>query len=64
MADIPLPIIKRAKEKSKEAQKEMESLEFRNISIKVLRNIMQKKDECANIQKDVISLSAYLKEQQ
>lgn len=59
LANIPLPIIKRAKQKSKEAQNAMESLEFRNKSIKLLRNIMQKRSKQVDVLEDLKSLSLH-----
>lgn len=41
LANIPLSVIKAAKQKSDEMQKEMEERQFQNRRIQVLKSIMQ-----------------------
>lgn len=57
LANIPVSVIKKAKEKSVEMQKQLGEVQLQNRNVRILRNIMQKK---SIEQDDLLSLRSSL----
>lgn len=56
LANIPLSVIKAAKQKSDEMQKEMEERQFQNRRIQVLKSIMRPSYDAKQIQYELSML--------
>lgn len=56
LANIPLSVIKVAKQKSDEMQKEMEERQFENRRIQILKSIMQPSYDTKQIQHELSML--------